>query len=110
MSSILRDANVAGLLVLRELNPFVVFCVFSGLCYLVISIVPFPRLDLLPLPALDAEKVRAWNRDIRQESALLLELATKREATGRRDRAIDAIVDVVFGEVQRYSLNRNIVA
>ena len=53
-----------------------------------------------PSPALDAEKVRAWNGDIRQEGALLLELATKREATGRRDRAIDAIADVVFVEAR----------
>ena len=59
-----------------------------------------PEVETTPLPAPDAEKDRTWNGDIRQEGALLLELATKREAAGRRDRAIDAIADVVFVLVQ----------
>jgi hypothetical protein len=42
---------------------------------------------------MEAEKFRAWNGDGRHEAALLLDLAVNREATGRRDRAIDAIVD-----------------
>ena len=40
---------------------------------------------------IEAEKVRAWNADGRHEAALLLDLAVSREATGRRDRAIEAI-------------------
>jgi hypothetical protein len=96
MSSIFRDANVASPIVFRKLNPFVVFCIFLGLYYFTFSIIPF--LEAAPLPAIEAEKLRAWNEDNRQEGALLLDLVTKREATGRRDRAIDAIAVVVFVE------------
>lgn len=47
-------------------------------------------------PAIEAEKPRAWNGDGRHEAALLLDLAANREATGRRDSAIDAIVDLLW--------------
>jgi hypothetical protein len=49
--------------------------------------------DKMPSPAMEAEKFLAWNGDGRHEAALLIDLAVNREATGRRDRAIDAIVD-----------------
>lgn len=42
---------------------------------------------------LDAEKGRTVNEDGFHDAALLLDLAENREATGRRVRAIDAIVN-----------------
>jgi hypothetical protein len=95
MGSILRDSNVPSLLVLRKLNPLVVLRVLLGLCYFIIRIMLSRGRNKKPSPATEAEKLRAWNGGGRHEAALLLDLAVNREATGRRDRAIDAIVDCV---------------
>jgi len=43
-------------------------------------------------PALVTEKVRTPSDGILHEAALPLGLAVNREATGRKDRAIDAII------------------
>jgi hypothetical protein len=43
-------------------------------------------------PIWEDEKARAWKASGRHVAALLLDLAVKRAATGRRDRAIDAIL------------------
>ena len=44
------------------------------------------------IPTLDAEKARAPKGDGLHEAALPLDLAANREATGRKVRAIDAII------------------
>ena len=46
-----------------------------------------------PLPVLEAENERAANEAGRHEEVFLLGLAKSLEATGRRDRAIDVIVN-----------------
>ncbi len=46
----------------------------------------------LPIQTGEAENARFWNWEDRHEATLLHEFAENREATGRRDRAIDAIV------------------
>lgn len=43
----------------------------------------------------EAEKARAWNCDGRIGTEVLRGAAENREATGRRDRAIEAIIVVV---------------
>jgi hypothetical protein len=62
-------------------------------CAIIISISRYPEvLKMMCSPIWEDEKARAWKASGRHVAALLLDLAVKRAATGRRDRAIDAIL------------------
>ena len=61
-------------------------------------------MDKMGSPGIEAEKARAWNGDCRHEAALLLELAVNRVATGRRDRAIEAIVGCDCGWMRDFKI------
>ncbi len=50
----------------------------------------------MPLPAGVAEKGRAWKKDNRHGAAVRMDLDVMREATGRRVRAIEAILLSMF--------------
>ena len=91
MGCVFGYSNDTGLLVLRELDPFVVFGVPLCLYYAIINIMRSKtgKVGKL-LPAALIEKGRDDALD--ETATLVLDLILSREASGRKDRAIEAIV------------------